>query len=179
MHPPSPVTPSSHDGGHTGMRNGRGHRFTTEEKQAGLIALAMQQGNCARAARALGDDGIEVSERTLRNWKDTPAYVSVQRDVLPKVQARLAGRYEEAAALAIDKTTDALDGFTTDGLKPAEAAGAARNLMTTAGIAQDKANLLRGQPTEITERRDPQQILDGIAARFPQLVVDVDIPEAP
>lgn len=149
-----------------------GHRFTAAEKDAAMIALALQNGNAARASRVLAEDGISVSESTLKNWKGTPAYATICAGVMGPVRQALAARYEEAAALAIDKTNDALEAFTIEGLKPPDVAGAARNLMTTAAVAQDKANVLRDQPTEIREIRSGADILASIQRRAPNLIVD-------
>jgi hypothetical protein len=158
-----------------------GHRFTTAEKESALIQLALLNGNAAMAARVLAEEGIHVSESTLKNWKATPAYVDTQTKTLATTRAHLAGKYEESAALAISKTNEALEAFTTEGLKPPDVAGAARNLMTTAAVAQDKGNVLRGLPTEITEHRTGAELLARIAQRNPALIYenpDAAIPDA-
>jgi hypothetical protein len=168
--------------GGTGASNGngasKGHRFTPKEKEAALIALALSQGNCAAAARALKEEGITVSESTLNNWKATPAYADTYTNVIGQIREVLAAEYEGSARLAINKTNDVLDAFTVEGLKPHESAGAARNLMTTAGIAQDKANVLRGMPNEIRQLRTIPELDASIARRLGQQYVlpnpDVD-----
>jgi polysaccharide biosynthesis transport protein len=57
-----------------GERSGRGRRvYTDDDVTAGLVEVARCAGNTRRAARALKREGRDISESTLRRWKELHA----------------------------------------------------------------------------------------------------------
>jgi hypothetical protein len=70
------------------------HRYTDQERERALVAVALASGNCERAATSLAEQDIPVPARTLREWKREHAdlYQRVEQDVLPRcsVNSRLS-----------------------------------------------------------------------------------------
>lgn len=108
-------------------------RYSDEQRANALVALAANGNHYERTARQLG-----IPDATLRHW------------------ARM-DRHPEAATMADEKKPDmatALDVVAWKLLDAIESKIGAAPLNQTAvamGIAIDKARLLRGQPTEITD----------------------------
>jgi hypothetical protein len=132
-----------------------GGRYSTEEVEQGVTALALMNGNAGRAHRELRALGVQVPRRTLGSWTRIHAdrYEAIKRDVVPRIHRRmadqaeeLADRYAEAELTALERLVPKLQE-----LKPAEVTGALRNLATSRGISVDKSLLLRGQPNMIVQ----------------------------
>jgi hypothetical protein len=146
-------------------------KYTEQEVEEALSVLAVV-GNDAEASRRTG-----IPKATLCNWRNNvhaTRYDEIRAEVLPKIREALAAQAEQAAQeqgyaaqLLLAKLVEEIPN-----MKPGEVAGALRNLETSKAINIDKSQLLRGQPTSIIEKRDSQQILDSLAARFSQLVYD-------
>lgn len=85
---------------------GRRH-YTDEDITAGLTELARVGGNARRAARALRGGGRDISESTLRRWKDVHAelYAEIRSarlqgtEVAPHLRLLSGGKHELAAGL--------------------------------------------------------------------------------
>jgi hypothetical protein len=109
------------------------HRYSDSERAQALAILDANGGNMARAARQ-----AKVPRCTLQQW----AKGRVSADV-PKLQqeknADLADLFEKAAHEMIGVAMANKDGLASD------------RAMVAAGIATDKALLLRGKATAITQ----------------------------
>jgi transposase-like protein len=111
-------------------------RYTDDERATALAALAANGGNVSRTSREQG-----VPEVTLRQWSSGARHPEALQMSEGK-KAPLADAFEAVAARCLKHVTDE---------KLAETG--AVDLLKTAGIAVDKARLLRDQATEIVNSR--------------------------
>lgn len=149
-----------------------GSQFTEEQIRRGLLTLAMHGGNSVPAARELQQYGIEISERTLREWKNdrhSELYRELHRAHGQEIEQALVPEFRElaqagvmAARKAIDKTVEQMDAG-----ELRDPASAARNLTVTAATAMDKLYLATDRPTERIEQRDVHEVLAQLAERLP------------
>ncbi|MFL5340904.1 MAG: transposase [Gemmataceae bacterium] len=109
-------------------------RYTDEEKATALAALAANGGNVDRTARELS-----IPRKTLERWARGGVHPQVAQSGQEK-RLPLVDVFEDIARRSLGCVTD-------EKLKNTDA----QKLVTTAAIATDKAQLLRGQPTRITE----------------------------
>lgn len=127
-------------------------RYSDEDRADALAALAANGGNVTGTARQLG-----VPRNTLLMWSRGDRHPEALADAIPK-KLGLADRLDEVARLLVDAM-------------PAKIAKASlAQLAVAAGIAIEKARLLRGQPTAIDERRD------SLAARIAEAQARYDQP---
>ena len=127
---------------------------------------------------------MKVARTTLRKWATSShveRYEKIRREVIPQIHDRmaqesedLAGEYAVVERKVLERVEEELPN-----LKAGEAAGAARNLATSRAISADKALLLRGRPTEITEHRNPDELLRKLASSSVVDVVDGTATELP
>jgi hypothetical protein len=156
-------------------------RFGELEKERGLIALAMANGNASQAARDLASDeehGFTVSKETLLRWQQNEGerYAELRSQVLPKIRALAAQqhlRLAEQAATAASETLTLAKGKLSE-IPARDLPGAVRNFSTASAIHVDKAQLLSDQPTAIV-RRGSAEVLRELAAEG--LVIDVEAEE--
>lgn len=119
-------------------------RYSDDERAQALAALAANGGNVSGTARSLG-----VPTDTLRHWAKGKRHPEAAKMAEEK-KAPLADLFELFVSRVLSLTTDAdIQGATL------------RDRFTAAGIAIDKARLLRGEPTAISEERE-----DGRVAEF-------------
>lgn len=115
---------------------GERRRYSDDERATALAALAANGGNVERTAAQLA-----MPRKTLASWAK-------------------GERHPEAAQLCQGKKgpmADALDAIAwkiLDSLPGKIASAPLAQSMTALGIAIDKARLLRGEPTDITEVQD-------------------------
>lgn len=154
-------------------------QLTVDQVERALLEVAILSGNCSAASRRLKEvHGLDIAQPRLKNWVlnlHRTRYEEIRRDVVPKIHATIANEAEDLAVAYAEAERDTLKIYDPSRISGKDLPGAIRNLATAKAINLDKAQLLRGNPTEIIEKRNPQQILDGIAARFPQLVVDAEV----
>lgn len=112
-------------------------RYSDEQKAAALAAIKANGGNLFRTAHEL-----KIPFQTLSNWA---------KDTREPVQgfSKLVTEKEESLAELCDKVARKYLNHASDDFVVAVTPG--HLSMTAAGIAVDKAQLLRGQPTSITE----------------------------
>lgn len=111
----------------------RGRRYTKAERITAVVAADMTTMDAA--AKATG-----IPERTIYRWRDDPemaGYITQTRDAL-------ADEIRVAAALAWDKLIGRIKSGDIE----------TRDLITAAGVAVDKSQLLTGAATSRTENRD-------------------------
>jgi Mrp family chromosome partitioning ATPase len=90
-----------------GDQSGGRRQYSDEDITAGLAELARVGGNARRAARALRSSGRDISESTLRRWKDVHAglYAEIRSArlqgtaVAPHLRLLGGGKHELAAGL--------------------------------------------------------------------------------
>ena len=152
---------------------GSGH-WDAAAVEKGLTVLALCSGNTRKAARELEKAGSRIPRTTLRMWAtETHAadYSRIEAQVLPTVYGNIAAECEDIARSMVTAERELLERVsdTAGELKPAEAAGALRNLSTAKAINLDKAGVIRGRPTEIREDRTMVEVLRSLE-RFPGIV---------
>jgi hypothetical protein len=143
-------------------------RYSDTDIDTALIALILS-GSSGQAIKALKAQGLTVPARTLRDWsvKHADRMERLQRDLAPRVAEIVAARAEGIALrigdveeALIDKIVGKLADMTAD-----QAAQALRNVTTSKALQYDRiSNPVRGRPSLIVERRDPQELLRAIDA---------------
>jgi hypothetical protein len=104
-------------------------RYSDEEKAAALVALAANGGDVSRTARQIG-----IPINTIANWSKGMVHPAVTK-IGEEKKPLLADLFESFVGRVLALTTDAdIQGSTL------------KDRFTAAGIAIDKARLLRGEP---------------------------------
>jgi hypothetical protein len=152
-------------------------RYTDQERERGLVALAYASGNSRHAAKLLKVQGLPIPASTLKSWpvRYADLYDKARLEILPRLNAQLAEQHIELVQSGMKleqvfraKIATALD---KDELPARDLPGGLRNVATSIGIHSDKARLLRGEPTTIVRHDDPLAILRSLRAKG----VDVEI----
>jgi hypothetical protein len=155
--------------------------FTEAEVNTVLSAVALSSGSAAKAKRLLEAAGHRAPRReTISHWmrhSHAEEYARIRHEVQPRINAMLTesldGLVREYLRLqyeAAAKVGERLEEVT----KSTDAAKIARDLAVAAGIAQDKARLRRGEPTEIRRVGSVADIFKALAQKYPGLVKRVD-----
>src|SRR5215210_8143331 len=157
-------------------------KYTPEQVDRGLFALAVLGGNAAAAERQLKAQGHRVPKATLQDWKTKHAdrfqeianrHTKRIREVIAQEQVEIAHVAGEAEREAIAKARGQLrDGSIKD------ASTAARNFSVTKGVSIDKALKQRGEPNVIDEDRHAEDIIASLKRLAPQ-VFDSEAVEIP
>jgi hypothetical protein len=86
-------------------------RFSELEIEQGLMALALCSGNARKAERRLAELGMKVDHSTLHRWKDrhSEKYLSLQREILPKLREEAAERHSAVADREMELGLELLD----------------------------------------------------------------------
>jgi hypothetical protein len=143
----------------------KGSRYTHEQREMGLRAVALNSGNTERAARDLRTMGIKVPRSTLRDWatrQHVQRYREIQTEVIPEIEERLAQKSEGLATQYSDLEADVLVRLKKElpNVPVRDLSRAARDLATGKGISTDKARDLRGRGEP--ERPNPIQEFEGM-----------------
>lgn len=130
-----------------------GRQISESEREAGMVALCLAEGNSAVAARELEAAGIKIHHSTLRDWKTRypEEFERVRVQLAPKMAEKRAARLDAVTVAAVDVLAAQMEksGQTIDDLAAKDLPGAARNTATVVGILTEKAHLLRGEPSAI------------------------------
>lgn len=125
--------------------------------------MALCDGNTRKASERLALRGAEIPYRTLQEWKTSRAsrYADIRERTLAQVHERMAAECEALVEAEAKVEWDLVKhlGGNIEELNPKDAAGAIRNMATARGINTDKRAVLRGQPTEIVEHRNADDLL--------------------
>lgn len=166
---------------------GRPPRYDETQVHRALTEVALAGGNCAEASRRLKrqDDPLSVPQSTLKLWRGRQhavTYEKIRTDVQDRLRGILAAQAEDNARQAGELERDLMGRMSklVASGEPADLATfakAVREMATTAGISTDKALVLRGQPSAITEHRTSKELLDSLQRRFPAGVTDSDAEE--
>jgi hypothetical protein len=125
-------------------------QYRPEEIERGLSALVIA-GSSLEASQVTG-----IPSSTLRAWKLEHAdqYTRLQEDLEPKVVKKIAAEAEGIVLRIAGIQHGLLDKFeeTMHELKPAEIAGASRNLTTSSALYVDKhSSPLRERPSHVQQ----------------------------
>lgn len=123
------------------------------EIHRGLVALAYANGNSRMAAAALAEDGFEIDDSTLRDWRvnrHTAEYERIRAEVLPRIREQagdehlaLARRQMKASQIATEEWLER-----RGELKASDLSTAARNFDVGSGIHSQHAQVFHDQPTQ-------------------------------
>lgn len=116
--------------------------YSDEQKAEALAALAANDGNVSKTAQQLG-----IGRTTLQQWK-TRGVPEVVTQLSHEKSGDLADRMEALAHALLGDLED-----------PARRIGKVNEVTTSIGIAIDKARLLRGESTSISEQRQDRRTL--------------------
>jgi hypothetical protein len=123
--------------------------YTPEDKAAALATLTACGGNISQASRTLG-----IPRKTLQQWRKGRDVAGLTADMQSFANMELSDKLDAVA----HKLADAI---------PGKIEKAPLNHITTSlGIAIDKRNLLKGQPTSITERRSEKDHYETAVAQL-------------
>jgi hypothetical protein len=150
--------------------------YTAEQVEAGLQALAIADGNHRLASRLLAEHEQDIPAATLYHWKIDKAadYEQIKATILPQIREKMAAESEALAVAYAHMERETLERLNAriDELKPGELAQVATRIATSRGISVDKASVLRGMPTEITEHRNADELLRKLSTQLPGLIVE-------
>lgn len=125
--------------------------WTPEERAAALALLQENGGNMKATVRQFKTaDGAQISESTLRGWRDNPEARPAPKFVIDAKRDRIAvlksilRKLEQGFDAALDQYPE---------LVPSLVRKQPSQLATTIGILTDKVRLLEGEATAITEMR--------------------------
>jgi len=131
--------------GPMGKLRGKQSRYTDEQKAQAL--LMVQASADKRSPIAFVSHVLGIPRRTLTHWVEQTAALRQPT----QADRRMAALADEMRPALADKCEELAHRF-FDTIDPREPRMNALQLMTAAGIAVDKMRLLRGEPTQITER---------------------------
>ena len=137
-----------------------------DQVDACLLALALNAGAIARTVREMKGQGIKVSERQLGEWRDKfpKRYSWHHTENAKRLEDDIVTGQRELIAAAVEaaRAAIAVEGERIAAGEVKDASATARNLATVAGIGTTKILELTGRPTQITEVRKPEQILEQL-----------------
>lgn len=151
-------------------------KFSRQDITRALAEVAYWNGNARQAQRQLEQQGFDVSRQTLDNWKKQHA--EIYESCLSHVDAQVIDRTDEAQrenlALIIEGTQQIREELPS--MPARDVTTVVRNAGVVFGITTEKAQLLKGQPTQRTEIVDPAAILKELneLARQANATADVD-----
>jgi hypothetical protein len=155
-------------------------KFTDQERQSGLVAIALCSGNTSRAHRELEAQGLSISRPTLDRWKRAEDYRRVRADVLPQLKqmqaeanTNLATQQMEVSAQITERLANEVDEIPVRDLP-----GSARNMSVSSAVHTDKARDLRDENVVIVQHRSAAEILRGLARKAPGLIEPAPVVEA-
>jgi hypothetical protein len=157
-------------------------RFTDEEIERGLVALALYSGNSRRASKALGAQGFKVGQSSLHRFRNRfpEKYEQLRRDVLPQLREYAAERHMELADFEVGvawKIAQQLD--EQHGKIPArDLPGALRNVGVSAAVHTDKAQTLRGEPSQVVGHRSLDEVRRALEAKGVKFIPEAQVRDA-
>jgi hypothetical protein len=140
--------------------------YSDEDVTAGLMAV-IGTSTFVEAAAMCAGEGRSISEKTLREWvKETRVvqFEKLREEWAPKIEASLANNLLDNARLAAETERLAIEQARTEleEGRAKEPAKIARDLSQVRSQAIDKRLALQGRPTQITERRDVNEIVRAL-----------------
>lgn len=140
--------------------------YTDTTIAAGMMAV-IASTSYAEAAALMRERGSPVSEATLRRWcKDEHVvrFEKLREAHAPRIEAQLANDLLSNARLAAETERLAIEAARTELLEGTakEPAKIARDLSQVKAQSVDKRLALQGRPTQITERRDINEIVRAL-----------------
>jgi hypothetical protein len=144
--------------------------YSREDQDRGMLAVIMAAGNAGAASRQLAATGHKVPAQTLLSWRRRyhGRYSELETTYAPQIRDKVAAEYESFALAAADVARELLcrTQASISKMEVRDVPGALRNVATAQAIATDKAALLRGQPTMITETRTADQLIEVLGSKL-------------
>ena len=146
--------------------------YTDHDIEVALVHLVLSGGNATRAVQELKALGARAPSATaLNSWRrsDPGRYSRIQNEHALRVVERVASASEALAMKQIRAEEALTDRVLADIplMKVGDAAAALRNVTTSKALQFDRVSgPIRGRPTVIVARRDPDQILNSLAQKF-------------
>lgn len=137
--------------------------YTAEDIERALT-VRVAAGSHRGASQLLATElGMSVPEGTLARWvRETyrDRYLELRAELAPMLREVAAAANEDIAAKIAEVEQPLIERVESQigEMKGKDAAIALKNLALAKNIATDKALLLRGEPTQITEHRDPLEL---------------------
>jgi hypothetical protein len=161
--------------GQAGTQLERG--YTREEVTRCLTVLAFCNGRPGTAIRELKRMGATCpTQPTLKKWRERHA--DIYEDAVSRLDEAVIPELDEAVRSQIIFQKQAYDRLldNIDEMELGQLSNAARNAAVGSSIGIEKSQLLRGQPTQITEQRDPAKLIKELQdlARLANASADVD-----
>ena len=151
------------------LANWNSQKFNGEDVETGLQAL-IYAGSAPKAAEMLAEIGIDVTPSTLLRWKNTmfpDRFHELLRERGREIEERSAGTMRslvqqigEIEELAWERTRQMIE----EGNPRIDPSQVAQRAAVAKGINNDHNLKLTGRPTQITEHRDPNEILRSLGA---------------
>jgi hypothetical protein len=141
--------------------------YSDDEITRGLMTLAFSR-NATEAVELLQEQGVITPDRsTLTRWRERyqNRYVEIVEKHKETIEKVLVVEQRELARAARDGAMEAVE-LERKRIKVGDvkdAAGSARNLMTTAAIAIDKLMALEGRPTSVVKYLSGEEALRNLA----------------
>jgi hypothetical protein len=159
---------------HVVKAEGRRFSYTDEEINRGLTAVALCSGNTRRAEHMLCEQGLAIDHKRLWAWQNLnfpTEYEIIKDQVVPQVYAGIAQSSEALAQRQADleeKLTDEVEAALPH-MKPGELSTALRNVTVSKAVNIDKASLIRGRPSVITEDHTIEATLRALSRYMPEV----------
>jgi hypothetical protein len=152
------------------LANWRSWRFNGEDVETALQVLIAMDGSYKRASDALKEIGLDINPGTLSAWRNSihaDRYYELLREKGRQIEERAAlrmletvGKAQDVADMAIEQTRELLE-QKNPRMDPSQAA---QRMTWVMGVNNDHMLKLTGRPTQITEHRDPNEILRSLGA---------------
>jgi hypothetical protein len=158
-------------------------RYSDEDREFYLRALAYAGGNAVAAQKGLKELGYEVTKSALYAFKRDNAerYAQLRDTIGPELKSRRAEAHEALADKLTDLSDDLIgqlhEAIQAGALKPHQLPGTLRDATVASGIHRDKAAKLRGEELKVVQRLNPDEIINQLKRIAPQLFIEGEATE--
>lgn len=148
-----------------------GPRYTYEQVELGMIAMAIYNGNSVKASEALQADpaGFKCARDTLRRWitQDPERYRAIQQREMPQIRVQAADRFAQLSELQAETAHEATERLREEipNLPVDRLPQAVQSATYASGISTDKAREYRGEATVVVEHRDATEIMRKLKSK--------------
>jgi hypothetical protein len=157
-----------------GRKGGSATRYSLEDVDRGLTAVALANGNTREAAKRLARERHRIPRGTLELWaRRTYAarYDELRAELVPKIHAKLATEMEDALRQGLEVQTIAL-AKTRERLEAGQSkdpAADTRSVATANGITAQHVRVFRDRPTALVATIDITDVARRLAESRPDV----------
>lgn len=156
-------------------------RYSPEEIDRGLLALALAGGNAMRASRELEALGHPVPWRTLYNWRDKHAQrlSELRTEHAPKIEALIVREARDSALLAAQVEQAGLARLqdNIDDIDLKDLSKTVKDASVSKAVNVDQVLKLEGRPTQIVENRQASDLIRKLRASGAMDAIDGEAEE--